>query len=388
MLSTFSDLVREAQDMAVSAALAAGMSEEEDSLEEGGTGALAYGQAIGVYLSFVVDKMADYNSSMCSWRTAGANIRSTFGRQAIPMIWTFAEGNPFSNVSGNFKSMLKSVTESIECLDCKIPSVVFQDNAVTMEHPQNVLVCTELPYYRDIGYADLSGFFYIWLRRSLKDTYPKMFVPMVTPKDELSTVSTYYGASKDDAEEKYRSDMKTVCEKLYASSTVDYPALLFYCFRKNDLECIKDSSAGSNESAWEYMLESLISVGFVVTAVWPMRSEAVSEKADSTRVLIVARKGTDRESQITRRGFINALMRGLPDKIQKILSAHVDSEDRLLSCMGQGLEIFSKFQHVLNADGSEMCVHDALQMIYQECTNAIAQKDEIASGGDKDTKED
>src|SRR5699024_4346411 len=127
--------VRKAQDMAASAALAAGMSETGGSLEAGGTGALAYGQAVGVYLAFVVDKMADYNSSMCSWRTAGGNLRSTFGRQAIPMVWTFAEGNPFSSVSGNFKTMLGSVAETVEHLGCGSPAVVSQDNALTMEHP-------------------------------------------------------------------------------------------------------------------------------------------------------------------------------------------------------------------------------------------------------------
>ena len=135
MLCTFSDLVRKAQDMAASAALAAGMSETGGSLEAGGTGALAYGQAVGVYLAFVVDKMADYNSSMCSWRTAGGNLRSTFGRQAIPMVWTFAEGNPFSSVSGNFKTMLGSVAETVEHLGCGSPAVVSQDNALTLNIP-------------------------------------------------------------------------------------------------------------------------------------------------------------------------------------------------------------------------------------------------------------
>ena len=388
MLSTFSDLVREAQDMAASAALAAGMNESGGSLETGGNGALAYGQAVGIYLAFVVDKMADYNSSMCSWRTSSGNIRSTFGRQAIPMVWTFAEGNPFSSVSGNFKAMLKSVVESVERLGFGVPASVTQDNAMTMEHPKNVMVCTELPYYRDIGYADLSDFFYIWLRRSLKETYPQMFIPMVTSKEELSTTSIYYGTSKEDAEEKYRADMRIVCEKLYQCSREDYPALLFYSFRKNDLESMQNGGAGKDESAWEFMLEILFSVGFTVTAVWPVRSEPVSEKADSTRVLIVARKGTDRKSQIMRRGFINTLKRELPEKIQTIMSGHVSPEDERLSFMGQGLGIFSQYQTVLNADGSAMCVHDALQVIYQECMSDMTQSKEIAPDGNGAKKED
>ena len=374
--------------MAASAALAAGMSEAGGSLEAGGTGALAYGQAVGVYLAFVVDKMADYNSSMCSWRTAGGNLRSTFGRQAIPMVWTFAEGNPFSSVSGNFKTMLGSVAESVEHLGCGSPAVVSQDNALTMEHPRNVMVCTELPYYRDIGYADLSDFFYIWLRRSLKETYPQMFLPMVTSKEELSTASTYYGVSKEEAEEKYRADMKAVCEKLYASSSEEYPALLFYCFRKNDLECIKLGSAGSNQSAWELMLDSLLSAGFAVSAVWPMRSDPVSEKADSTRVLIVAKKGEGRGGQITRRGFINTLKRELPEKLSRLWFGHVRPEDELLSCMGQGLSVFTAYESVLNADGSAMSVHDALQVIYLECDDYIEQRKAAVSEDAAESKEE
>ena len=387
MLSVFSDLVREAQDQAVAAALAAGMDESEESLEAGGTGALAYGQAIGIYLAFVVDKMADYNSALCSWRTADGNIRSTFGRQAIPMVWTFAEGNPFSAVSGNFKAMLDSVAESVERLGFGVPAAVSQGNALTVEYPQGALVCTELPYYRDIDYADLSDFFYIWLRRSLKGTFPQMFLPLMTPKDELSTVSTYSGVSKEAAEESYRAGIGTACEKLYACSSREYPAMLFYCFRRNDLACIQHGGARRNQSAWELMLESLLSAGFSITAVWPMRSEPASEKADSTRVLIVARKGHGRQGQVTRRGFVHTLKRELPARLRRLWSGHVPPEDRLLSSMGQGLAVFSQYRSVLNADGSAMCVHDALQVICLECEDDIAQRNAAASACAAETKE-
>ena len=257
-----------------------------------------------------------------------------------------------------------------------------------MEHPQNVMVCTELPYYRDIGYADLSDFFYIWLRRSLKETYPQMFLSMVTPKEELSTVSTYYGVPKEEAEAKYRADVKMLCEKLYASSTEEYPTLLFYCFRKNDSECMKHGGTGSNPSAWEFMLDSLLTAGFRINAVWPMRSEPVSEKADSTRVLIVARKRTDRRGQITRRGFINTLKRELPEKLARLWLGHVQPEDELLSCLGQGLSVFSAYESVLNADGSAMSVHDALQVIYLECEDYIEQRKAAFSENAAESKEE
>lgn len=257
-----------------------------------------------------------------------------------------------------------------------------------MEHPQHVMVCTELPYYRDIGYADLSDFFYIWLRRSLKETCPGMFHSMVTPREELSTVCSYYGVPNEAAENKYRADMKTVCEKLYASSSDAYPALLFYRFRKNDLECMKGESAGAEPSAWACMLDTLLSVGFSLTAVWPMRQEPVSDKADSIRVLIVARKGMERRGTIARRGFIHALKRELPGKWQTLRAGQMRPEDELLAGIGQGLSVFSAFDLVMNADGSAMSVHDALQIICQECENQIEERTAAAADGAADIKEE
>ena len=169
------------------------------------------------------------------------------------------------------------------------------------------------------------------------------------------------------------------CKKLYESCSTDYPALLFYCFRRNDLEYIKTGDVGENKSAWEFMMESLISCGFTITAVWPMRSEPISEKAESTRVLIVAGKTNKRESKITRRTFINVLKRELPEKLDRLWIGHLIPEDEMLSCIGQGVNIFSKYQLVINADGSAMCVHDALQIIYLECKEYIAQRNAAAA---------
>lgn len=370
-LVTFSDLVREAQDMAASAALAAGLSADGGTLEAGGAGALAYGQAVGVYLALVVDRLADYHSSMCSWRATGSSLRNTFGRQAIPMIWVFAEGNPFSVASGNFKTLLASVARSVESLICTGRVAVTCADAAAAEGIPSSIVCTELPYYRDIGYADLSDFFYIWLRRSLKYAYPELFSPMVTPKKELSTVSSYSGVPRQEAEEDYRTKRRTVLSRLYAASSLEYPALIFYCFRRGDLESM---SGGAEGSAWELMVEDLLDTGFSVTALWPLRSEPVNEKADSTRVLIVARRGAKRRAQTTRRAFLATLRRELPARLEQMLAGGVDEADELISSLGQGVAVYTSFQAVLNADGSPVCVHDAMQIIYLECKDYLANR--------------
>lgn len=365
MLTTFCELLKELQDKAASDALAAGMSPECGSLAAGGNGALAYGQAVSVYLAFVIDKMADRNSTVCSWNSSGGNPRATFGRQAIPMVWNYAEGNPFSSITGNFKTSLKNVVASIAALPCGSRVDVYQGDAVTATYPENCMICTELPYYKAIGYAHLSDFFYIWMRRSLRGIFPDLFNQMVTSKEELSTVGQFYGRDLKECNQEYEEKMLHVLEKLYQASTLEYPALLFYEFHKADANALTATSVDIETSPWEIMVTNMLKVGFAITAVWPMRSEAFSEKADGTRILIVARK-VEKTEQTTRRAFINTMKRELPGKLDVLYSAGVDDCDKEISGLGCGLSVFSRYKRIMNADGSDMNVHDALQLIYQE----------------------
>lgn len=388
MLTTFCDLLKEVQDKVAADALAAGYSADEKPLCEGGAGALAYGQAVCVYLAFVIDKMADRNTTVCTWNSSGGNPRATFGRQAIPMAWNYAEGNPFSTITGNFDTALKNIVAAIKKLPCGSSCSVYQGNAATVEFPENVMVCTELPYYKNIGYAHLSDFFYIWLRRSLKPIFPKLFSQIVTSKEELSTVGQYYGGEQSALEAQYRQDMEDVLKKMYHSASEEYPSLLFFEYRKADEAAIhqiyEDVSA---PSAWESMLKSILSVGFQITALWPMRNEAYSEKADATRVLIVVRKA-EKQNQTTRRNFINLLKRELPVKLDLLFLGEIDEEDRYLAAMGSGLQVFTQYKKVLNADASMMSVHDALQIIYQETKDYLDQRFNTGEGADAITKEE
>ncbi|WP_304266978.1 DUF1156 domain-containing protein [Phascolarctobacterium succinatutens] len=370
MLITFCKLLKELQDKVASDALAAGMSPEGGSLATGGAGALAYGQAISIYLTFVIDKMADRNSTVCSWNSSGGNPRATFGRQAIPMVWNYAEGNPFSSITGNFKTSLKNVVTSIAELPCGSRVDVYQGDAVAVTYPENCMICTELPYYKAIGYAHLSDFFYIWMRRSLKGIFPKLFNQMVISKDELSTVGQFYGRDLKECTQEYEKKMLRVLKKLYQASTKEYSALLFYEFHKEDANVLTATSADIEASPWEIMVTNMLKAGFSINAVWPMRSEAFSEKADGTRILIVARK-VEKTEQTTRRAFINTMKRELPTKLDVLYSAGVDECDKVISGLGCGLSLFSRYKKIMNADGSDMNVHDALQLIYQELINYL-----------------
>lgn len=385
MLTTFCDLLLEVQNKAASDALAVGMSHEGGSLASGGNGALAYGQAISVYLAFVIDKMADRNTTVCSWNGSSGGPRATFGRQAIPMVWNFAEGNPFSSMTGNFTSALKNVVAAIANLPCGSEVKTYQGDAVTVSFLENALICTELPYYKAIGYAHLSDFFYIWMRRSLKPIFPDLFSQMVTSKNELSTVGQFYGEEQKECEEQYEAKMRTVAKKLYCSATPDYPSLLFFEYHRADENIIH--TGGAESSSWEKMLQGLVDVGFAINAIWPMRSEQASDKADGIRVLIVARK-QEKTEQTTRRAFINTLKRELQEKTDMAFCAGVDNCDKELVAMGCGLSVLTRYKRVMNADGFDLNMHDALQIIYQESKVFTDMNSEDKSSENTEMKED
>lgn len=369
MLSAYCDLLKELQDRVASDALAAGMSPEGGSLAENGTGALAYGQAVSVYLAFAIDKVADRNSTVCTWNSSGSIPRATFTRQAIPMAWNYAEGNPFSTITGNYHTALKNIVDCIEKLPGGSDVQVFHGDAVTQPYPQNVLICTELPYYKAIGYAHLSDFFYIWMRKSLKPVFPDLFSQMVTSKEELSTAAQYYGRSREDCDREYEKKMGIVLHKCFQASDPNYPSLFFFEYHKADANALRESTASL--SAWSIMVQSVISAGYVIKAVWPMRSEAYSERADGTRVLIVTRK-CEKTGQTTRRGFITTLKRELPQRLEILFCAGVDECDKEIAALGCGLSVFTRFARVLNANGSDMKAHDAMQIIYQEIKEILS----------------
>ena len=361
MLLCFSDLLKEVQDKAASDALASGLSHSGGHISQGGTGALAYGQAIGIYLAILVDTLADHNSTVCSWDPASFRIRNTFRRQAIPMTWNYAEANPFTSISGSFSALLKKLSETIANLPCGSESKVYQGDAITAQYPKNVLVCTEIPYYKAIGYAHLSDFFYIWLRRSLLHIFPDLFKQTVTSKEELSTVSEYYGESQTVAREKYETGLVQVCKKLHDAASEVYPALIIFEYRKDDETAIR---AGTH-SSWEAIIDGLLSSGFAINNVLPLRDKKSAEKGMSARVLLVCRKGQERLLSSTRRGFVSAFKRVFPEHL-KVLLQDINPADHRIIAMGCGLSIFSSYNSVINADGSKMTTHDVLHIIVQE----------------------
>ena len=369
-LTTFSALVGEAQKKAEADAVAAGMYNDHIALSEGGTGARAYGEAVGVYLAFVVDKMADYHSSICSWHNSGEKIRNTFGRQAIPMTWDYAEANPFCSSSGSYNNMLEWVYKAVNYLpNTPAYGSVRQFDAQSDNGLRNIAISTDPPYYDNIGYADLSDFFYVWLRQALKETYPKVFRTMLVPKEEELIATPYrHEGSVERARDFFEDGMFNTCLRLYQYSREDIPVTIYYAFKQSET----DDNDTTASTGWETMLSAIIRAGFSITGTWPMRTElAVRQIASGTNALassivLVCRKRSETAGSVTRREFINALHREMRPALEKLQSANIAPVDLAQSAIGPGIGVFSRYKSVLESDGKPMSVRAALQIINQE----------------------
>lgn len=368
-ITTFSSLVAEAQAKAEADAVAAGVVNDHIALSAGGSGARAYGEAVGVYLAFVIDKMTDYNSSICSWHNSGEKMRNTFGRQAIPMVWDYAEANPFCSSSGSYDNMLDWVVRCIEQLPAQGNAEVSQFDAQSDCGLRNIMVSSDPPYYDNIGYADLSDFFYVWMRQSLKDTCPKLFRTMLVPKAEELVATPYrFEGSTEKARDFFEDGMLHTCQQIYQYAREDIPVTIYYAYKQSDTD--EDSKTAS--TGWETMLSAIIRAGFAITGTWPMRTEmanrsiASGTNALASSIVLVCRKRPADAPQTTRRGFIAELKRELRPALQKLQRSNIAPVDLAQSAIGPGMGVYSRYGRVLEADGSAMTVRSALQIINQE----------------------
>ncbi len=379
-LTTFSDLVGEAREKALQDATAAGMSADGVGIEDGGTGAQAYADAVATYLAFVVDKAADYWSSICTWHSSGEKMRNTFGRQAIPMAWDYTEANPFSSSTGCWENCLNWVWKVIAQAPALGQSHADQlDAAAALPCDGPVVVSTDPPYYDNIGYADLSDFFYVWLRRSLRTVHPTLFSTMLVPKaPELVATPHRFEGGRDEAREFFEDGLRQVFDNLHEAQANDQVMTVYYAFKQEE----RDEDDGSAASTgWETMLTSLLGNGFAITGTWPMRTElsnrmvASGTNALASSIVLVCRRRPENAPMATRREFTTALNEELPAALAELQKGNIAPVDLAQSSIGPGMAIFSRYSKVLEADGSEVSVRTALQLINQEMDAYLAQQE-------------
>ena len=387
-LTTFSDLVAEAQARAEADALAAGMADDGMPIADGGHGAKAYGQAVGVYLAFLVDQFSNHSSSVCGWNAPNEQMRNTFARQAIPMVWDFAEVNPFSSSSGSISSLHYRLCEAFDLLGSTTESgLACQFDAQSDNGLRDIMISTDPPYYDNIGYADLSDFFYVWMRQALKGTYPKLFRTMLVPKAEELIATPYrFDGSTEKARDFFEDGMLNACRQIYVYAREDVPVTIYYAYKQNDADDGGDGTQQTASTGWETMLSAVIQAGFTITGTWPMRTEKPGRTLDigtnalASSIVLVCRKRPADAPVCTRRDLVATLKRELRPALVELQRANIAPVDLAQSAIGPGIGVYSRYSKVLEADGSAMSVRTALAVINQELDSYFTEQEGALDG--------
>jgi putative DNA methylase len=373
-LGTFSDLVSEAREKICRDAVEIGLADDQKGLDAGGRGAFAYAEAVCVYLAFGVDKMSDRHSTLVRWdpTPTASGIINTFSREALPMTWDFAEGNPFSEGSGNFEGGIGWMVKVIETAICATgEGSAEQKDASTQDLSTGKIVSTDPPYYDNIGYADLSDFFYVWLRRSLKPIFPELFATLAVPKAEELVAAPYRHGSKEKAEAFFLDGMTRAMRRLVEQVHAGFPVTIYYAFKQSESK----TESGTTSTGWETFLEAVLRAGFFLTGTWPMRTELGNRMIGSgtnalaSSIVLVCRPRPVNAAAISRRGFLRELNKVLPEALDEMTRgvengrSPVAPVDLSQAIIGPGMAVFSKYGAVLEADGTPMTVKAALQLI-------------------------
>ena len=376
-LVTFSDLVGEAMERVRRDALAAGLPDDGVPLRDGGTGATAYAEAVGVYLAFAVDKCADYWSGICSWHSSGEKMRNTFGRQAIPMVWDYAEANPFCDSTGNWMAMVNWTWKALETVAARAGGSAAQDDAQSQSISADKIVSTDPPYYDNIGYADLSDFFYVWLRRSLRPIFPDLFATLAVPKAEELVATPYRHGSKEKAEQFFLDGMTQAMHRLAEQAHPAFPVTIYYAFKQSETE----SAEGTSSTGWETFLDAVIRAGFAITGTWPMRTELSNRMIGSgtnalaSSIVLVCRPRPADAPTATRREFVQALKAELPAALAELQRANIAPVDLAQAAIGPGMAVYTRYARVLDAEGRPVSVREALALINATLDEALAEQE-------------
>ncbi|QKE41378.1 MAG: DUF1156 domain-containing protein [Ferrovum myxofaciens] len=380
-LTTFSDLVTEALDFIKTHAINAGMPDDGKGLDQGGLGATAYAEAVGVYLTFALSKQADLSNSLCRWEPVAQCPRQLFGRQAIPMIWDFAEGNSLGESSGAWivfvDGIVKAFAKAFQVVSEKAYGYAKQLDAGRQELSIRKVISTDPPYYDNIGYADLSDFFYVWLRRSLRPVFPELFQTMAVPKTEELVATPYRHGSKQKAETFFLEGMTQAMHRLAEQAHPAYPVTIYYAFKQSE----SDGAEGTTNTGWDTFLAAVIEAGFAISGTWPMRTENDSRmigqgtNALASSIVLVCRPRGANASVATRREFMAVLKAELPAALAHLQAGNIAPVDLAQAAIGPGMGVYTRYSKVLDAEGKPLLVREALSLINQVLDEALAEQE-------------
>ncbi len=338
-------------------------------------GPQGYRQAIEVYLSLGVSRLANRQSTNTFWHTSGEKVEQVFAMQALPMRWDTAEGNPFSSSSGNFIGQVEYLEKSVRALPRRNASgQLIQNDAQNVDF-DNRVVSTDPPYYDNVPYADLSDFFYVWLRRALKDQYSDLFGTVLAPKAEELVADYKRHHGRDEADKFFLDGMTEVLRHMATQGRQDVPASIYYAFRQGEVD-----EGGISSKGWATFLQSIIAAGYQIGATWPVRTELVgnlkkNRNALATSVVMSCRPRRKNAEIVSRVEFIRALKKELPIALKEMHHANIAPVDVSQASIGPGIGILSRYKSVLESDDTSMSVKSALQIINEELDSFLTEQE-------------
>ncbi len=375
-LTTFSDLVTEARDLVRQHAVAAGVPDDGAALQDGGIGATAYADAVGVYLAFAVDRCADFSNSCTRWVPSNEKGMNLFGKQAIAMTWDFPEAAILNHVVGGFGPATEFIAKCVATLPQRGVGHASAQNATASQLATGKIISTDPPYYDNIGYADLSDFFYVWLRRSLQKVFPDVFATMTVPKAEELVATPYRHGSKEQAEAFFLYGMTSAMQRLAEQSHPTCPVTIYYAFKQSE----RKGESGVVNTGWATFLDAVIQAGFGISGTWPIRSEqqyrmvGMGTNALASSIILVCRPLSADAPVATRREFIEALKSELPDALHKMQQGSIAPVDLAQASIGPGMAIFTRYARVLDSSGEAVTVREALSLINQTLDEVLAEQ--------------
>jgi len=377
-LTTLTDLMSDMRAQVMDDALSAGLS-EGSSLHDGGNAAAAYADAVGVYLALAIDRLADYNSSIATWKPSGEQVMQTFKRQAIPMTWDFPESNVLGDSAICWRNAVKYAADNLESLGTKVHTtgVATQTDAGRQTISIDKVVSTDPPYYDNIGYADLSDFFYVWLRRSLRAVFPDLFATLTVPKTDELVATPFRHGGQQAAEAFFLRGMTAAMHRVAEQAHPGFPVTIYYAFKQSETE----GAEGTSSTGWETFLDAVIRAGFATSGTWPIRTElsnrmrGMDSNALASSIVLVCRPRSSTAPIATRREFVATLKAELPIALTNLQRGNIAPVDLAQAAIGPGMAVFTRYGKVLDAEGNPLSVREALALINQTLDEALAEQE-------------
>jgi putative DNA methylase len=371
-LATLCDLVRDARKRV---------------LDDSG-GDTAYADAIATYLAFAIGKSADYWTALAAWQPDEKNLRvgHLFTRHAIAMTWDYGESNPFGETTANFTDTVDWIAKAVERLPSEGRGKAAQVSASSLATTEPCVVSTDPPYYDNVPYADLSDFFYVWLRRCLLDVHPDLFGTVLVPKAEELIADPFRHGGRDAARKFFERGMHQVFERLFQKSVVEVPATIYYAFKQTEGDDAADAEDEPNatvraSTGWETFLQGLTDANWQIVGTWPMRTElgnrmrSMGSNALASSIILVVRPRRPDAPMTSRKEFVAALKRELPAALHELQAGNIAPVDLAQAAIGPGMAVYSRYSKVLESSGERLTVRTALALINRVLDEVLAEQE-------------